>query len=99
VTPVDRDAVARLAVQQLDDVGLPGIDSRIVAEVLAAYPHLVHKAQEWGWGDTEVRDDLFVSLWAHLTGGDPGARVGESERTEQIYTAQCTWLSTRSKRS
>ena len=80
------------AVQQLDDVGLPGIDSRIVAEVLAADPHLVHKAREWGWGDTEVRDELFVGLWSRLTGGDPRARVGESERTGQIYVAQRAWL-------
>lgn len=76
------------AVQQLDDVGLPGIDHGIVGEVLAKHSHLVHKANEWGWGDTEVRDDLFVSLWSHLTGGDPRTRLGESERTEQIYAAQ-----------
>jgi anti-sigma factor RsiW len=84
------------AVQQLDDVGMPGIDGRIVAAVLAAHPHLVHEAQEWGWGDTEVRDGLFVSLWAYLTGGDPHARVDESERTEQIYASQRAWLSARS---
>ncbi len=80
------------AVQQLDDVGLPGIDRRIVAQVLAANPHLVHKAREWGWSDTEVRDELFVGLWSHLTGGDPRARVGESKRADQIYAAQQPWL-------
>ena len=76
------------AVEELDNVGLPGIDPGIVGEVLAKHPHLVHKANEWGWSDTEVRDDLFVSLWVHLTGGDPNVRVGQSERTEQIYAAQ-----------
>jgi hypothetical protein len=80
------------AVQQLDDVGLPGIDSRIVAKVLAADPHLVHKAREWGWSDTEVRDELFVGLWSCLTGVDPRTQVGESERTGQIYAAQQVWL-------
>ncbi len=79
------------AVQQLDDVGLSGIDRRVVAEVLAADPHLVHKAREWGWSDTEVRDELFVGLWSYLTGADPRTRVGESERTDQIYAAQQSW--------
>jgi hypothetical protein len=80
------------AVQQLDDVGLPGIDGRLVAEVLATDQHLVHKAREWGWDDTEVRDELFVGLWSYLTGGNPRTRIGESERTDQIYAAQRSWL-------
>jgi hypothetical protein len=30
--------------------------------VAAANPHLVHKAHEWTWGDTEVRDELAEAL-------------------------------------
>jgi hypothetical protein len=54
-TPDEVDA----AVRQLADTGTPGIDRRVVAEVLEAHPHLVHTAREWGWDDTEggVRDD------------------------------------------
>jgi hypothetical protein len=89
-TPDEVDA----AVQQLEDTCTPGIDRRIVAEVLGVNPNLVHTAREWGWSDTEVRDGLFVCLWSHLTGGDPNTRIGELERNEQIYEAQRTWLAT-----
>ncbi len=94
VTPSDVAA----AVQQLADTGTPGIDRRIVAEVLQAHPHLLHAAHEWGWNDTEVRDGLFVHLWSHLTGGHPHAqlhpdgRVEEILRQEQIQAGQRAWL-------
>ena len=83
------------AAQELTDCAVPGIDLRIIAEVLDAHPHLVHAAREWGWHDTEVRDGLFVYLWSHLTGGHPEARMGESEREQQIYEGQRQWLADR----
>jgi hypothetical protein len=86
-TPADVEA----AVQEMADCGMPGIDPRIMAEVLNSHPHLGFKATEWGWHDTEVRDSLFVLLWSHLTGGHPDARLEESERERQIYAAQREW--------
>lgn len=88
VTSDDVDA----AVQQLADTGTTGIDRRVVTNVLQAHPYLFHTAHEWGWGDTEVRDGLFVYLWSYLTGGDPYSQLDESERQEQIQAAHRAWL-------
>lgn len=87
------------AQQMLEGLGAGAgrIDTRIIEAALNTEPGLYGTAIEWGWEDTEVRDDLSAAVACMLLGisrEEYRRRCHEDELTlnADVLAAQRRWL-------